>query len=126
MPIKIKDSTVYECYDSAKCEYGDSKWQVLLEAFTGEINDLADGTEMSANDILKVTDAILRGVNVELEEERYALCTRGSSDIAFIDDKGFVRTFLAISRHTQAEWDAAFSKTPRINKDAFEKVYEDD
>ncbi|KRM93543.1 hypothetical protein FC56_GL000256 [Lentilactobacillus senioris DSM 24302 = JCM 17472] len=134
MPIKIKDSTVYECYDSAKCEYGDSKWQALLEAFAGEINDLADGTEMSANDILKVTDAILRGVDVELEEEKRYCMAFETYDIAtkefqtrcaeiIKDINGFPYVSMQGCNEfkaTKKEWNEAFKNTPYLNINNFD------
>ncbi|MGF7436791.1 hypothetical protein [Lentilactobacillus senioris] len=145
MPIKIKDPVVYECYDSAKCEYEFGGRTAMFEAFASQINNLDDSNDLNIEDILDVTAAILRGVDVELKEERYALyfeaydlkdaVVKGYAKI-IEDANGFpyvsynhsvpIRSVDPIEKFsaTKEEWNKALENTPYLDRDIFQKVYD--
>lgn len=135
MPIKIKDPAVYECYDSAVCQAEAGNAAELFEEFASQINSSDKRLVMDIEDISKVTDAIWHFEKVELEEPRYALYANNPNEygydlVAFIDSrdcigvvvaKGLPKTYF----YTQEQWDESFAKTLWINRDYFQKAYED-
>lgn len=129
--VTIKDTEIWDAYQTTALLYSiDDERLDFLRKFIDKINYYQD-SEIDLDEVLNVCEAILHGDEVQLKEPKYALSTKtidrdNNEMIAFIDNEGFVRTFSAISRHTQAEWDAAFSKTPLLDRDDFKKVYVDE
>ena len=108
-------------------------------AFASEINSLAVRTEIESEDILRVTDAILRGADVELKEERYALKLFHSKDgqdlfastsytvdmVELTDPERTISVSKRKEYKSDDEWREMFMAMPWFDFNAFVKVYED-
>ncbi|MGF7436287.1 hypothetical protein [Lentilactobacillus senioris] len=136
MPIKIKDPAVYECYDSAVCQTEAGNTSELFENFASQLNSSYE--ELSIDDILKVTDAIWNEDDLEFEEPKYALRLKGRTKFLYLTVSSHIgsqslvlaaRSFALVSTQqymTADMWDGVFISMPWLDRDAFEKIYEDD
>lgn len=133
MTVKTNNKILFNMYMDA-LEEGDgnenNSWSLLRfwDLYTDSGISFVDAPN-NYREAVKITNAIIEGEEVKLEERRYALRAKNvtdddGDDIYLIFRYGRFEVSSAITKQSESEWEDYFNRMPYMHREDFEEVGE--